>query len=265
MAKRERTISPKDSSVRVQQYTIRTHTLYPAQEIDKPLVVISAGWRMPLNRSRPIAQEIAGLGRRVAVFDHSDIPSYRQDIKAQALRDIIQSSETSKVDLVGYCEGAIPAAIAAGQSLDKVRTLTLFNPAGVIENDPKYRVPTLFAKKIARDWLLRDRKPGQPKQKYTMDAFNSNRLRAAREAISPLPNIINSLELAEQHGIPVGIIQSNNDTIYPSNSIASSVASQEFSSYTSLAEKNAAHSIFSTNPSLAARVIFATIEQNSPK
>lgn len=56
-----------------------------------------------------------------------------------------------KVDLIGHCEGAVNATLLALEHPEKVRSLVLLAPGGMVGEDSFVRVVEPFVKKIVRN------------------------------------------------------------------------------------------------------------------
>lgn len=239
----------------------------PAQTIETEAnpIVLSSGWGISLDRSLPIASIFAREGHRTVVVDTSALIANRQDLKADAIYDVIQKLGMVDVDLVGYSEGALNATEFAAKHPELIHSLILFNPLGVINAEASEQG---YAKINARFQRLGQsviRGQTANKSSYLESTLLDRQGSVPLEAESMArANIGKTLGTLANNGMAIGIIQSSKDTYAPPFDTLESIKSAPITR-TILPDPNALHSSFSTNPELSADTVLGVITEAAGK
>ncbi len=207
----------------------------PGSEIP---VVLVPGFTQTAFSFAPVIHQMNDSGRRVlAVGEHHGIDAearrahpHPQLRKAMALIAMLDAKGVTRVDLVAHSEGAVVAALAAKLSPGRIRSVVMFNPAGLMreENllftaarllvDQVHGIKDkLFGSSYVRAGAERSRVEeicGQQMARYVKDSpFHT--LREALSLASDNVRIDGILKRLQAEGVQVHAILTLHDRLFP--------------------------------------------------
>lgn len=221
--------------------------IHEATPIDLPEnsipILLSPGLGNRIDKLAPVLQTFADHGRvAIGIEHHSGKKAARypefadarkqypkvEVEKAAALLEVITSKNIEKVDLIGFCEGAVNGGILASAFPELVRNFVAVNPAGMTgPNDTFSRVAKIFIKKSIGD--IRFALPRMLSR--TESELASQKISLSWNRMVGLPtlyqlsqtNISPLLVDLETKGVRVGVLQSRKDSLYPYEMVGKNV------------------------------------------
>jgi pimeloyl-ACP methyl ester carboxylesterase len=232
-------------------------------EVNSLPLLIAPGFLVSLERFRPSLTEFWSAGKRTLIVEHpqhivnskgrssdgtllglcGSLPKIEL-VRTASLLKVMDEKSLAKTDVIGLSEGAINATLLALMHPERIRSLILINPAGIGE-ERFSRLVRFFASKTveALSEIVIDHKPKVARNRAPLLHYASNplsRMRSLR-AMSEC-RIDNLFATIERAGVPIGIIKSSSDPIYPEELTRSHIDFKTISSYVVLDHPGAGHS-----------------------
>ncbi len=212
---------------------IRVLDLDVKEKTDEVPVVMIPGFSETGQGFVHAMKELNKHGRRALAVDNFhgiDVPRrqrhphHPQLRKALAIIAALEAKGIVQADIVAHSEGAIVAAVAAMLRPDLVRSIVLYNPAGLYGNDNFFTLAARFGIELVRQqWNALLGRTGEKKKldclvtSQMIDYLLSGIVQSIREVFSiAAANIAPVLKrMQQEHGIRVGIISTKQDLLFP--------------------------------------------------
>jgi len=176
--------------------------IVPEQQKTEVPVFLAPGWASGVETFREVAVSIAEQNRRVLtvtygrkapdkrLFDPELEQKYQSDElrKSLVLLDVLNDKQIPQVDVIAHSEAAIHSLITAALAPEKIKSLTLVNPAGLVERSSVIGITARFLKQCHKS--LTEMHGSRPDMKpvirrYEKEAaqyFLANPVRSIKEA-----------------------------------------------------------------------------------
>lgn len=258
----------------------RISEIAPTGLLEDPTpILLSPGLRNRSDKLLPVLNEFANHNRVAIGIEHSlnDMPVGQPEFadalrsypavevkKAAALFEVIKSKNLERVDLIGYCEGAVNGSILASLFPNLVRNFIVINPASMIGPDDNFsRVAKIFIKKSVDDvrfalpLMLSHREPELVARKMSA---SWDRI-AGLPTLHKLSRLLISEQLVdlEQKGIKVGVLQSRRDSLYPYEMVYRNVP-EAISAHATFSNQKLGHAALLSSPEFTVKAVIQLIK-----
>ncbi len=213
-------------------------------------VIFAPGWGETPETFKDSVKTMAELERRVLSLEHSrggeteELPQteYPADElrKALALIKVLEEKGIDRADIIAHSEGAINSVIAAAFHPEKIRSMVLVGPGGLIGPDKFPKLVGRFSLNVirsavrawqepdSREAIVRD---GNETGKYIL----KNIPRAWKEAVAISESDIHeALKELHEQGIGVAIIHGVDDPVFPMDKIQEVVKKDQIDGFYSV-------------------------------
>lgn len=240
-------ISFKIKEIKFEKEALKYIDAEPDTAKSKNPVFFAPGWGENHRTLSNSLEAMFGRGRRVVSLEHLSTetlgvkkPEETIDLekaevrKAAEIETVMENLDNFfKVDLIAHSEGAINATIFTILNSDRVRSIFLLNPAGLIGKDTFLELACRYAKNIGFGFkeALLNKKSRPTLTRAAIEAIKyigKNTSRSIDDAMSiSQSEIIEILKEIKSRGIKIYIIHSVEDKVFPMDRIQTELAKEK--------------------------------------